>query len=80
MARERWYVGKRHDGKREPFKSASKPTEGSHGHVYKFVDGPFETKGGAIVFAQAWNAGGQTTQDAAERHSRAVRRGIASRW
>ena len=51
----RWYVGKQPDGAREVFSSVRKPTEASHGHRYRIVEGPFRSKGGAVEFAEVWN-------------------------
>lgn len=54
---QKFYVGIRIDtGKREAFKSASEPTETSHGSVYAACVGPFKTKRGA-KFLEAYGLG-----------------------
>jgi hypothetical protein len=49
----RYYVGSKPGGKREVFRSATTPTETSHGHRYRYVTGPFRTLGGARVMVEA---------------------------
>jgi hypothetical protein len=45
---KRLYVGTKYDGTREIFSvSRFVPTEQSHGHLYKYVTGPFRTRAGA---------------------------------
>lgn len=54
---QKFYVGYRIDtGKREVFKSASEPTEASHGHIYASCVGPFKTKR-AAEFLEAYGSG-----------------------
>ena len=43
----RLFVGKKYDGMREVFRYNGHPTERTHGHVYRYVIGPFRTKRGA---------------------------------
>ncbi len=50
-ARSRIYVGAVRGGKREVFRSASEPTETSHGEKYRYVIGPFRTVKGARLMA-----------------------------
>lgn len=65
MNRQRFYVGLS-NGKREVFKSASVPTEVTHGERYQAVIGPFQTKRGAEFMAKhgANNPHVQTVVDA----------------
>ena len=69
------YVGKAKGGKRSVFSSERRPTQGTHGHRFTFVEGPFRTKGGAEHFAHVWNAGDQVTQSQAEHFAAEVRAG-----
>jgi len=48
----RYYVGLKDGGKRETFRSAETPTEGSHGRLYLAVIGPFKTRRGAEFMAE----------------------------
>lgn len=43
-----YYIGKKHEGGQELFRSASKPTVESHGDRYVYAIGPFRTKRGAL--------------------------------
>ena len=47
----RFYVGLSVGRIRSVFKSASEPTESSHGSLYVYVIGPFRTKRGAQFMA-----------------------------
>lgn len=51
--RRRNYVGiVRSSGSYEVFKSESDPTEETHGHLYTYVIGPFQTRRGADFMAK----------------------------
>jgi len=49
--RPRPFVGTKRDGTREVFKSATTPTEQSHGDTYIYTTGPFRTMRGARFMA-----------------------------
>ena len=49
---QKYYVGSKvSNGDYERFKADSNPTKESHGHLYRFVIGPFITKRGASFMA-----------------------------
>lgn len=49
--RQKYYVGVSQTS-RIVFKSATNPTEASHGKSYRYVVGPFDTRGGAVIMAR----------------------------
>ena len=48
--KSKWYVGRK-GASLTPFKSATVPTQESHGKLYGAVIGPFRTKRGAVFHA-----------------------------
>jgi hypothetical protein len=54
-SRPRWWVGFKSDGSREAFRTATEPTQDSHGERYFATWGPFRTKRGARV-GSSWRA------------------------
>ena len=48
---QKYYVGYK-AGKMTVFRSATNPTEKTHGHLYNAVTGPFRTQRGALFMAE----------------------------
>lgn len=64
MKRNRFYVGLQ-AGTRAVFTSPFTPTEGTHGHLYAAVIGPFTTEMGAL-FMREYGAGNPHLQTVAD--------------
>ena len=75
MLRFRYYVGCRHNGEYEIFRSVDTPLYVTHGKDYVLVIGPFRTKRGAVFMAEhgRGNPHLQTVADA-ERYAKAEAR------
>lgn len=78
MASVRYYVGEK-NGKRSIFRSAKTPTQVSHGRDFTYVIGPFSTKLGAEVMANAHGPQIQTVSEA-ERYAKRIKEGKIQRW